>query len=108
MKKHFEWPKFMEILFILVFLGFLAALTLPSISVTGKERGDCVANLIRIRHAKDQWALERHMKATSTPTEKEIFGPFIPVLYCPAGGTYSMEKVGENPTCSIRGHRLPK
>jgi outer membrane lipoprotein-sorting protein len=77
-----------------------------------RQRNACINNLRQIDVAKNEFALEKGKKNGDTVTEDDI------KLYirldangnlpkCPSGGTYTIGKVGENPTCSIPGHELP-
>jgi len=71
-------------------------------------RAACMNHLIQIDGAKHQWALEHKKTDTDVPTWKDI-KPYIVgdiELKCPAGGTYTIGKVGEYPTCSITNHSL--
>ena len=70
----------------------------------------CINHLRMLDGAKQQWALEHSKQATNTPTEAEI-SAYLPAgrfPICPAGGTYTLNTVGEPPTCSIPGHQLPQ
>ena len=76
------------------------------------QRDACINNLRQIDAAKQQWALEKGKKAGDTPVEADLKpyltpGPNGVFLKCPAGGKYTIGKVGEPPTCSIPGHELP-
>jgi chromosome segregation ATPase len=69
----------------------------------------CINNLRQLDGAKQQWALDKGKTATDVPTAQDLL-PYLkdgtfPV--CPDGGTYSINAVGEFPTCSIAGHVLP-
>ena len=71
------------------------------------QRNACINNLRQIDAAKSEWALENNKANGDLPT-KEDLSPYLrrwPV--CPAGGTYSINPIGEPPTCSIPGHELP-
>jgi len=49
-------------------------------------------------------------KANGTPVTEDDIKPYIrggTLPTCPAGGKYTIGKVGELPTCSITGHALP-
>jgi hypothetical protein len=74
------------------------------------ERNACIANLKLIDAAKLQWALEYSKPEDSIPTAQDLLPYFkdevIPV--CPSGGTYTINAVGQAPTCSIPGHALPQ
>ena len=73
------------------------------------QRNACISNLRQIDGAKNEWALENG-KANGTPVTAADIAPYIQggvLPKCPAGGTYTIGKVGEKPTCSIPGHELP-
>jgi general secretion pathway protein G len=70
----------------------------------------CIVLLSQIEGAKEQWAAEHHKTTNDVPTDADLFGVYLnhkPV--CPAGGTYTVGRVGQLPTCSIGGpsHTLP-
>lgn len=69
----------------------------------------CINNLRQINDAKLQWALDKNKTATDVPTAQDLLPYFkdgtFPV--CPDGGTYSINAVGDLPTCSVPGHVLP-
>jgi len=74
------------------------------------ERNACIANLKLIDAAKLQWALENNKAEDAIPTAQDLLQYFkdgvIPV--CPSGGVYTINAVGQAPTCSIPGHALPQ
>jgi hypothetical protein len=72
------------------------------------EQNSCGNNLRQIDAAKLQWALEKDRPADSVPTVEDLLPYLKSGLFpaCPAGGTYSINAVGEPPTCSIPGHGL--
>lgn len=71
----------------------------------------CINNLRQIDGAKDQWAIENRRVAGDLVTKEGVAayikGNQIP--QCPAGGKYLLNRVGQNPTCTIGGpgHALP-
>jgi septal ring factor EnvC (AmiA/AmiB activator) len=69
----------------------------------------CIGNLRQIDAAKLQWAVDKGKSATDVPTAQDLASYFrdgnFPV--CPDGGTYSINAVGELPTCTIPIHVLP-
>src|SRR5271155_1445996 len=76
----------------------------------------CVNNLRVIDAAKNQWALQYDKTTNDTPTWNDLL-PFVSrsgttngIPVCPAGGTYTIGRVGVPPTCSIGGryHSLPQ
>jgi outer membrane lipoprotein-sorting protein len=76
------------------------------------QRNACINNLRQIDGAKNEFALEKG-KAIGTPVTEADIKPYIKLdangnlPKCPAGGKYTIGKVGELPTCSIAGHALP-
>lgn len=89
----------------------LAAIAIPNFEkarATSQENA-CLNNLRQIDAAKNEWALEKGKTAGATPTWDDLqpyLSKSVP-LVCPSGGTYSINAVGEKPTCSIPGHELP-
>jgi hypothetical protein len=81
-------------------------------SMAVNQRNACINNLRQIDAAKNEWALEKG-KPNGTPVTEDDIKPYIKLdangnfPKCPAGGTYTIGKVGEKPTCSIPGHELP-
>jgi predicted RNase H-like nuclease (RuvC/YqgF family) len=73
-------------------------------------RNACINYLRQFDGAKQQWALENRKSADAIPNEQDIArylkGNVLPT--CPAGGTYTLNAVSTNPTCSIPGHALPR
>ena len=70
----------------------------------------CRSQLLSIQGAKEAWISEYHGTTNDVPPESDLFGP-IPALLrekpaCPAGGVYTIGKVGEKARCSIAGHSL--
>jgi len=95
----------------LVWIPFMLAIFVPNF-VKARERAQkniCLKNLRRIEGAKEYWALQTNNDTNSTPTMQELM-PFFKGntnrLRCPAGGTYSVNRVGLPPTCSIASHDL--
>ena len=72
------------------------------------QQNTCINNLRQLDAAKQQWALENGKTTTDTPTKDDLLPYLKQWPTCPAGGTYTIGSVGENPTCSIPKHRLPE
>ena len=76
------------------------------------QKNGCINNLRQIDGAKNEWALEKN-KDPGTPVTEADIKPYIKpdasgnLPKCPAGGIYIIGKVGEPPTCSVPGHKLP-
>jgi len=86
-----------------------AAMLLPALSqAKTKAQGiNCINNLRQINLAKEMWAADNNKKTGDAVTMSDIMSylggrPMV----CPQGGTYSIGKLGTNPTCSIPGHVL--
>jgi len=74
------------------------------------ERNACIANLKLIDAAKLQWALLNNKAEDAIPTAQDLLPYFKDRVFpvCPSGGTYTINSVGQAPTCSIPGHALPQ
>jgi hypothetical protein len=74
------------------------------------ERDACIANLKQIDAAKLQWALENNKAEDAIPTAQDLLPYFKNGVFpiCPSGGSYTINSVGQAPTCSIPGHALPQ
>jgi len=68
----------------------------------------CINNLRQIDACKQQWALENHKSPNDVPTCADLMpyysgpGTNKPPT-CPQGGTYTIRRVADVPTCSIGG-----
>lgn len=96
----------------MVWIPTMAAIALPNF-LKARETAQqkiCINNLRRIDGAKQVWAFQNHKDTNSTPTMQDL-NPFlkgnVTSLRCPAGGTYSINKIGDTPTCSISSHWIP-
>lgn len=73
-------------------------------------RNQCVNNLRQIDSAKQQWALENQKDAAIVPTSDELDAVLKEVkmadFKCLKQGSYTINPISENPTCSIPGHTL--
>ena len=71
----------------------------------------CINNLRQIDAAKQQWALENNKKSDDVPVAQDL-NPYIKggfaSLHCPAGGSYTIGPVNQEPVCSIPKHELPQ
>jgi len=95
----------------IVLFSLLALIAVPNF-IKAREvalRHGCINNMRLIENAKQQWAADKEKKTTDVPTENDL-ATYLPkgMPHCPAGGTYVIHAVGEDPTCSIPGHEVPK
>jgi hypothetical protein len=65
----------------------------------------CVNNLRNIDAAEQVWAMENHKTTNDTPSWADLQKSLYSTnMICPVGGTYTLARVGEPPTCSIPEH----
>ena len=92
-------------------LGGMSAIAIPNFikARTVSQKNACINNLRQIDAAKQEWALEKSKQSTDVPTEDDIKVYLIhnQLPHCPAGGTYTLNAVGQRPECSIPDHKLP-
>lgn len=72
-------------------------------------QNQCINQLRQLDGAKQQWALENNKTADAIPQPQDV-AAFLKdqrLPLCPSGGTYTLNTVGQPPTCSIPGHALP-
>jgi hypothetical protein len=92
-------------------IGLLAAIAIPNFvkARSTAQMNVCINNLRQIDTAKQHWALDNKKATTDTPTAQELDAYLhnsFTTLKCPAGGVYTINAVGEKPTCSILHHEL--
>ena len=97
--------------FSILVMPLIVAIAIPNF-VKARETAQqnaCINNLRMIDGAKQQWAIEDHASEGDPITSEEI-DTYLPsgfgAIQCPAGGTYSINAVGVDPTCSIPSHTL--
>jgi hypothetical protein len=77
---------------------------------TGHEN-NCFYNLMVISGAKQTWAMETRANSNTIPAWENLQpyigrGPAGTRPICPQGGIYTIGKIKDPPTCSIKGHTL--
>jgi hypothetical protein len=94
-------------------LSAIACLAILSVGVAAFVRArnttaskSCINNLRQLDGVKGQWAFEHDKTTNDIPTWADLVGPSsymreMPV--CSHGGTYSLERIADSPTCSIGG-----
>ena len=105
-----------EIMIVVALIGMLAAIAIPNFlkSRTFSQRNACIANMKQIQGAKATWAMDNKKSGPDVPADADLFGADKYVAKkpeCPAGGNYTLENVGTDPTCDKNGapdlHILP-
>jgi hypothetical protein len=81
------------------------------VETCGYSLNACINKLRQLDGAKQQWALEHEASITNVVTWRDI-APYLRPgpsgrLWCPNGGSYTLGRVCDPPTCSIKAHRLP-
>ena len=66
----------------------------------------CINNLRRIDAAKEQWAFRSGAKTGAVIVSEANAYIKDGAPRCPAGGTYTYNNLGVNPTCGVSGHVL--
>lgn len=96
-----------------VLIPLLVAIAIPNFVKARQvaQQNACINNLRQIEGAKAQCSLERELSEgeviTSTDLDVYLKNGFSSVN-CPARGSYSINPLGEPPTCSIHSHLLPE
>lgn len=72
-------------------------------------RPECINNLRQIDGAKQQWMLEHRKNPEDVPSSEDVAAYLKNNKFpkCPAGGTYIIRRLDQEPTCSIPDHKLP-
>jgi prepilin-type N-terminal cleavage/methylation domain-containing protein len=112
-----------EIMIVIAIIGLIAAIAIPNFVKARQESQAtmCTAWLERIGGAKVQVAFAENLREDETPTDEQLIeyiddlGGAITQVdgstdLCPAAGTYSVNDISTDPTCSLAGelgeHRL--
>ncbi len=102
-----------EIMIVVAIIGLLAAIAIPNFvrARNTAQKNACINNLRQLDGGKQQWALENKKSDTDTPGSSDV-APYIKnnaYPTCPSSGTYTINAVNTDPTCSqsALGHVLP-
>ncbi len=101
-----------EIMIVVLIIGILLAIAVPNfVQARDSSRGrSCVSNLKQIDAAKQQYAMDNRLDGTAAVAEADLVPTYIKGTFpqCPSGGSYTINVVDTDPTCSIGGdHVLP-
>ena len=102
-----------EIMIVVLIIGILLAIAVPNF-IKARDNARlraCVANLKQIDSGKQQWAMEKKKLGTDTPFVSDLTPDYVKDYpNCPSGGTYTINQVDTNPSCSITvpapGHNI--
>jgi prepilin-type N-terminal cleavage/methylation domain-containing protein len=99
-----------EIMIVVLIIGILLAIAIPNFVKardTSRTKA-CIANLKQIDAAKEQYAMDQKLNNGGTVASGDLAPAYIKSWpACPAGGTYTVNVVGTNPTCNQPNHVLP-
>jgi len=103
-----------EIMIVVLIIGILLAVAVPNFFTAREKsrRRTCQTNLRHIDEAKQQYATQHGTTLSTVLQMSDLAGNNGFLRYtpeCPAGGTYSVETLGDVPTCSLsaQGHVVP-
>lgn len=110
MKKNKQGFTLVEIMIVVLIIGLLAAIAIPSFT-RARERArtnTCINNLRQIMSAVEQAGMEEGKSNGETPEDgwEDAIRGGEPT--CPSGGAYGNFVLGGNPTCDYSAdHVLP-
>ena len=100
-----------EIMIVVLIIGILLAIAVPNfMKARDSSRAKaCCENLRQIAAGKEQAAMDLKLQSTDTPTQVQLSPDYVKSWpSCPGGGTYTINSIDTNPTCSLGGtHVLP-
>ena len=100
---------YLGIAWAIIFIPLMMAIAIPNFvkARSTAQANACINNLRQIDAAANQFALERGKTNGEAINFPDDLTPYIKlnsqgkIPSCPAGGIYSIKKVGETPTCSL-------
>lgn len=106
MKARSKGFTLVEVAVVLVILGLLLGVVMPSIlhARAAAQAKNCIENLWQIEQAKEQYAMDAHLRTGADVTVDDLVPTYLTSFpTCPAGGTYMVNPVDTNPSCSLGG-----
>lgn len=100
---------YLGIAWAVLFIPLMMAIAIPNFvkARATSQANACINNLRQIDAAANQFALDHGKKAGDAINFPNDLTPYIKldsqgkIPSCPAGGIYSLKKVGDAPTCSL-------
>ena len=101
-----------EIMIVIMIIAILISIAAPNFleAREASRRGACIHNLKYIDTRKELFAMEAKLNTGDTVTWADLVPTYMKFQPdCPAGGTYTINVIGTNPTCSLsaQGHVIP-
>ncbi|MDH4389567.1 MAG: prepilin-type N-terminal cleavage/methylation domain-containing protein [Fimbriimonas sp.] len=105
-----------EVMIVVLIVAVLSGIAIPNFikTRTTARQKTCINNMKQIESAKEQWAMDKKKAAGDACAMSDLagMGNYLhntPV--CPGGGTYSVNTVAAQPSCSLSAapefHALP-
>ena len=109
--KGFKWMSGVPAVFVLIaaIIGVAYAVDYYTKANQPSAKDPCLANLLQLSGAKDTWAVENRGTTNDSPVWTDLIGHdkyLRDQPTCYKGGTYTLGRVGEKPTCTVAGHAL--
>jgi competence protein ComGC len=106
---------YLGIAYALFIIPLLVAISIPNFvkARSTAQANACINNLRQIDAAANQFALEHNKTNGEAINFPDDLTPYIKlnsqgkIPSCPAGGIYSIKRVGETPTCSLGANATP-
>lgn len=97
-----------EIMIVVAIIGLLAAVAIPNLIQARKQSQitGCKANLRAIHGAITMFATQEGRSDDHEVSWDDIEKYLNHIPTCPSKGEYEITTVGEEPTCTIKGHTL--
>lgn len=100
-----------EIMIVVAIIALLVSIAIPNFRKSREvaQYNVCFENLKQLEAAKQVFGMESGKKNGDVVLESNIVGANLymrKLPECPGGGTYSIEAIGDNATCTIAGHSL--
>ena len=101
-----------EIMIVVLIIGILMAIAVPNFiqARATSRKNSCIADLKQIDSGKEQYAMEAKLDTGATVTWANLTPTYLKNQpTCPGGGTFTIQVVGTNPSCSLSasGHVIP-
>ena len=100
--------------FLTIITGLILLFAVFMISPARAIRSRCIENLRVVEWAKHCWMVDNHKSQGDIPNWNDLSEELARhgingIPKCPDGGTYSIGRLGEPPTCSLGGvnHSVP-
>lgn len=99
-----------EVMTIIALLGLIAGVVVPNLARARNtaRKNACVENLRLLKIGQDSYAREYALPTGTVLSDEVVRSLKMNKKNCPAGGTYSINPIDKDPTCSYPEHTLPK